>query len=314
MKTAPRGPIETLSTRRDPPGLPAGSPARGGPGQARSSVAVRLQKVLADRGVASRRHAEVLIAAGRVTVDGAVVTELGTKAAPDARIQVDGRPVSAAVAHRYIALNKPLGILSSARAERGRQSVTDLVRSRERLYPVGRLDVDSEGLILLTNDGEWAERLLHPRYGHEREYDVRVAGELVDAAVARMRRGIRMDEGTARAERIQVVAREARGGRLRVVLRTGWKRQVRRMCTAVGLRVRRLVRVRIGPLELGTLAAGRWRELTEREVRALERPSHERVPREERVRTSGAASREARRSWRAEAPAPGRSPTAIGQA
>jgi pseudouridine synthase len=230
---------------------------------------VRLQKVLADRGVASRRRAEALIAAGRVRVDGEVVRTLGTKVRADARLDVDGVDVAAAPGHRYVALHKPAGVLSSARGERGRASVTDLVGAAERLYPVGRLDVDSEGLILLTNDGEWAERVLHPRYGQEREYDVSVAGEITEAAVARLRRGVRLEEGVARAERVTVAARSARGGRLRVVLRTGWKRQVRRMCSAVGLRVLRLVRVRIGPLALGRLAAGRWRELEPREVRSL---------------------------------------------
>ncbi|MBI2773674.1 MAG: rRNA pseudouridine synthase [Chloroflexi bacterium] len=231
--------------------------------------AVRLQKVLADRGVASRRHAEEMIAAGRVKVDGAIVRELGTKVPPDARIHVDGALVAAAPAHRYVLLHKPAGIVSSARSERGRASVTDLVGADERLYPVGRLDADSEGLILLTNDGTWAERVLHPRYGHEREYDVRVSGPITDAAVARLERGVRLEEGVARAESVAVLAREADGGRLRMVLRTGWKRQIRRMCDAVGLSVIRLTRVRIGPLSLGRLAAGRWRDLTPSEVRAL---------------------------------------------
>jgi 23S rRNA pseudouridine2605 synthase len=230
---------------------------------------IRLQKVLADRGVASRRHAEELIAAGRVAVEGRIVRELGTKVDADARIEVDGRAVAASQRPRYVALHKPRGIVSSARAERGRASVTDLVGARERLYPVGRLDVDSEGLVLLTNDGEWADRVLHPRYGHDREYEVDVRGPVTDDAVSRLRRGVRLEEGLARAERAAVVARDRSGGRLRLVLRTGWKRQVRRMCLAVGLRVLRLVRVRIGPLALGRLAPGTWRELTPREVRAL---------------------------------------------
>jgi pseudouridine synthase len=232
-------------------------------------MTVRLQKVLADRGVASRRKAEELIAAGRVRVDGEVVRTLGTKVPTDARIEVDGGAVRPVTTKRYIALHKPVGILSSAREERGRASVTDLVGAKERLYPVGRLDADSEGLVLLTNDGEWAQRVIHPSHGHEREYDVTVAGEVTDPVVEHLRRGIRLEEGTARAERVTVTARDARGGRLRMVLRTGWKRQVRRMCAAVGLRVVRLVRVRIGPLALGRLPPGTWRELSPREVRAL---------------------------------------------
>lgn len=234
---------------------------------------VRLQKVLADRGVAARRPAEKLITEGRVRVDGQVIHELGTRVDPTAHIEVDGTPIPPAGARRYIAVNKPHGIVSSARGERGRTSVVDLVGARERLYPVGRLDVDSEGLVLLTNDGAWAERVLHPRYGHEREYDVRVAGEISESAVERLRRGVRLDEGVARVERAAIATRDREGGRLRVVLRTGWKRQVRRMCTAVGLRVLRLVRVRIGPLSLGRLRPGQWRELSAREVRALATPA-----------------------------------------
>ncbi|MDE3112234.1 MAG: rRNA pseudouridine synthase [Chloroflexota bacterium] len=237
---------------------------------------LRLNKLLADRGVASRRHADELITAGRVSVNGRVVRELGTRVDPGARIAVDGDAVALKERHRYVALNKPIGIVSSARAERGRRSVADLVAARERLYPVGRLDVDSEGLVLLTNDGEWAERVLHPRYGHEREYEARVSGALTEEVAARLRRGVRLEEGTARAERVSIVARDARGGRVRVVLRTGWKRQLRRMCAGVGLHVDGLVRLRIGSLRLGRLAPGRWRELTAREVAALAAPARER--------------------------------------
>jgi pseudouridine synthase len=239
----------------------------------RGTETVRLQKVLADRGVASRRHAEELISEGRVRVSGEIVRVLGTKVDPAARIEVDGVGVATAPARRYVALNKPAGIVSSARPERGRASVADLVGARERIYPVGRLDVDSEGLVLLTNDGEWAERVLHPRYGHEREYDVSVAGQITGAAVEKLRRGVPLEEGVARAERVTVAQRTAAGGRLRMVLRSGWKRQVRRMCGAVGLRVLRLVRVRIGPLALGQLAPGTWRELSAREIKALAVPA-----------------------------------------
>lgn len=225
---------------------------------------VRLQKVLAERGVAARRKAEELIVAGRVRVDGRVVRELGTRVEPTARIEVDGALIGAAPSHRYIALHKPAGVVSSARAERGRPSVVDLVRVSERLYPVGRLDVDSEGLIFLTNDGAWAEHVLHPRYGHEREYEVTVEGAVVERTLDRLRVGVRLDEGVAKAERVSWD-----GAKLTLVLRTGWKRQVRRMCEAVGLRVERLVRVRIGPIALGRMRPGGWRDLTPREVRAL---------------------------------------------
>jgi 23S rRNA pseudouridine2605 synthase len=230
---------------------------------------IRLQKALADRGVASRRAAEALIVAGRVRVAGRVVTELGTKVDPSARISVDGREVAAAPRRRYVVLNKPRGVLSTARDERGRPTVVELLGARERLYPVGRLDADSEGLLLLTNDGEWADRVLHPRYGHEREYEVRIEGDASPTAVAALRRGVRLDEGLARASAVRVVAAGAGGSRLRIVLRTGWKRQVRRMCAAAGLRVVELRRVRLGPLPLGRLRAGAWRELSPREIRAL---------------------------------------------
>ena len=229
----------------------------------------RLQKVLADRGVASRRSAEELIRTGRVSVEGRTVTVLGTKVDPASRIEVDGRAVRPPRRHRYLMLHKPAGVLSTARDERGRATVVDLVGARERLYPVGRLDADSEGLLLLTDDGEWAQRLLHPRYGHEREYEVTVAGSAGEDALAALCRGVRLEEGVARAVVASAAPGRGDGTVLRLVVRTGWKRQVRRMCAAVGLRVVRLRRVRLGPLRLGALQAGRWRELTRREVASL---------------------------------------------
>jgi 23S rRNA pseudouridine2605 synthase len=237
---------------------------------AKRPSAERLQKVMAERGVASRRAAEALITAGRVRVEGRVVRVLGTRVAPDARIEVDGE-AARPVGFRYLALNKPAGVVSTARDERGRPTVVALVRARERLYPVGRLDRDSEGLLLLTNDGEWAQRVIHPSGGHEREYEADVEGPLGEDALGRLARGVRLEEGLARLASVRVVARSQAGGRLRLVLRTGWKRQVRRMCAAVGLRVVRLRRVRIGPLRLGSLPAGAHRELTRREVEALGR-------------------------------------------
>ena len=230
---------------------------------------IRLQKVLADRGVASRRAAEELMREGRVRVAGEVIREMGTRVAPDARIEVDGRAVATAAPHRYVLLNKPRGIVSTARDERGRPTVVEMLGARERLYPVGRLDEDSEGLVLLTNDGAWAERVLHPRHGHEREYEVVVAGVANETALAALRRGIALEEGVARATRVALASRGGRGSVLRMVLRTGWKRQVRRMCAAVGLKVTRLRRIRMGPLLLGRLRPGAWRELTSAEIRAL---------------------------------------------
>ena len=243
-------------------------PGRAKPGPAVRAAAkaapARAQKLLSERGVASRRHAEELIAAGRITSGGRRI-KIGEKVAPDAPLEVDGARAETAVAHRYVLLNKPTGTVSTARDERGRPTVVSLVGARERLYPVGRLDSDSEGLLLLTNDGAWAERVLHPRFGHEREYEVEVQPEPTAEQLAALRRGVRLEEGIGKLYGLRLVA----PGRLRLVLRTGWKRQVRRMFAAVGLRVTRLRRVRMGPLVLGPLPLGRWRELTKREVVAL---------------------------------------------
>jgi 23S rRNA pseudouridine2605 synthase len=234
---------------------------------------IRLQKVIADRGVASRRAAEELITEGRVRVNGDLISTLGTRVAEDAHIEVDGRLIPAPSAHRYVVLYKPIGIVSTASDEHGRRTVVDHIGARERLYPVGRLDTDSEGLLLLTNDGTWAQRALHPSFGHEREYDVAVEGDLTDEALARLQRGIPLEEGIARAVRISVRSRSRGRSRLSMVLRTGWKRQVRRMCSAVGLKVSRLVRVRMGPLELGRLRPGEFRDLTKKEIEAMTKPS-----------------------------------------
>src|SRR5688572_21081706 len=240
---------------------------------------------MADRGVASRRGAEEMITEGRVRVNGDLITTLGTRVAEDAHIEVDGRLIAAPSAHRYVLLNKPVGIVSTANDEHGRRTVVDHIGARERLYPVGRLDTDSEGLLLLTNDGTWAQRVLHPRYGHEREYDVAVEGDLTDEALARLQRGIPLEEGIARAVRVTVRSRSRGRSRVSMVLRTGWKRQVRRMCLAVGLKVSRLVRVRMGPLELGRLRPGEFRDLTKKEIDALTAPTPEPKP-QARVETA----------------------------
>ncbi len=224
----------------------------------------KVHKILAERGVASRRHAEELIAAGRVTSRGRPV-RVGDRLGPDVPIEVDGSAAATAVARRYVMLNKPVGVVSTARDERGRATVVSMVGARERLYPVGRLDSDSEGLLLLTNDGAWAERVLHPRFGHEREYEVDVEPEPTSAQLSALGRGVQLEEGVGELFGLKVVG----SGRVRLVLRTGWKRQVRRMFAAVGLRVTRLRRVRMGPLALGSLPPGTWRELTQREVRDL---------------------------------------------
>ncbi|HEY6202693.1 MAG TPA: pseudouridine synthase [Candidatus Limnocylindria bacterium] len=270
---------------------------------------IRLQKVMAERGVASRRAAEEMITEGRVRVNGDLITTLGTRVAEDAHIEVDGRLIAAPAPHRYVLLNKPVGIVSTAQDEHGRRTVVDHIAARERLYPVGRLDTDSEGLLLLTNDGTWAERVLHPRYGHEREYDLWVEGDLTDEALARLQRGIPLEEGIARAVRVSVRSRSRGRSRLSLVLLTGWKRQVRRMCIAVGLKVARLVRVRMGPLELGKLRPGDFRDLTKREIDAMTAPTAQ--PKEE---TAQVVARRVLANGRGAAPVlPRREPRTVAQ-
>src|SRR5947208_6131172 len=298
----PRRPAASAQPgRRARPGSGGGRPRARSAEPERAGL-VRLQKVLADRGVASRRAAEELMREGRVVVDGEIVRELGTRVAPDARIQVDGQAVAPAPRHRYVLLNKPPGVVATAHDERGRRTVVDLLGARERLYPVGRLDADSEGLLVLTNDGVWAERVLHPRHGHEREYDAWVEGDLTEEALARLQRGIPLEEGLARAVRVAVRSRSRGRSRLSLVLLTGWKRQVRRMCLAVGLKVTRLVRVRMGPLELGKLRPGEFRDLTKKEIDAMTVPTAQPAPRAREDRTRLTAPRPGEEEARAVAP------------
>ena len=230
-------------------------------------VGERLQKALAAAGVASRRHAEELIAAGRVTVNGQVTTRLGTRVGPSDQLAVDGKPVDRRPHFTYIMLNKPEGVVSTAQDERRRRTVVDLVRAPERVYPVGRLDLDSEGLILLTNDGELTFRLLHPRHELPREYYVWVVPNPTDEQLAQLRQGVAIEDWRTSPARI---ARRP-GGALSFVIHEGHKRQIRLMCQAVGLQVVKLVRVRFGPLDLGPLKPGEWRPLRPEEVEALQR-------------------------------------------
>jgi 23S rRNA pseudouridine2605 synthase len=231
----------------------------------------RLQKVLARAGVASRRKAEELIQQGRVTVNGLVVTRLGTKVTPTRdEIRVDGARIQLAPRCVYIMLNKPRGVLSTMRDERGRRSLGDLVPVPMRLYPVGRLDATSEGLILLTDDGELANLLTHPRYEHDKEYLVLVNGLPSDKTVEAWRRGVLLDGQPTAPARVEIVKREGDSTLLRIVMVEGRKRQIRRVASLLGHPVRELTRVRLGPLQLGTLESGQWRYLTSREVHELE--------------------------------------------
>jgi 23S rRNA pseudouridine2605 synthase len=230
---------------------------------------IRLQKALAAAGVGSRRHCEELIAAGRVAVNGVVVRELGTKVVPTDQLKVDGAVVGDAERHVYYAVHKPVGYVSTADDPEGRPTVLDLVSTTARVYPVGRLDYDSEGLLILTNDGELTQLLLHPSHEVEREYEVHVVGEPTPAQLRQLREGVVFDgQRTAPAE-VRVVQTRPGEAWLLVAIHEGRKRQIRRMCDAVGLRVDRLVRVRVGPLMLGDLPEGRYRALRSDEVRQL---------------------------------------------
>jgi 23S rRNA pseudouridine2605 synthase len=232
----------------------------------------RLQKVLARAGVASRRKAEELIQQGRVTVNGRVVTRLGTKVDPARdEIRVDGQRVQPAASRVYIMLNKPRGVLSTMEDDRGRRSLGDLVPVPVRLYPVGRLDVTSEGLILLTDDGELANLLTHPRYEHSKEYLVLINGLPSDKALEAWRRGVVLDGEPTAPARVEVLKRQAGSAVLRIVMHEGRKRQIRRIASLLGHPVQELTRVRLGPLQLGPLEPGQWRYLTSREINELEK-------------------------------------------
>jgi 23S rRNA pseudouridine2605 synthase len=225
---------------------------------------VRLAKYLAHAGVASRRAAEELIAQGRVRVDGEVVTDPARDVGDGVAVEVNGRPVAPEPLEVW-AVNKPTGVVSTAREPGRRRPVTDLVDSERRLYPVGRLDADSTGLILLTNDGELANRLTHPRYGVPKTYRVTLARPPSERDLERLRQGLRLEDGpTAPAEV------ERRGEReIEVTIREGRKRQVRRMAEAIGNQAEALARVRIGSLELGGLRRGEARRLDRGEVDSL---------------------------------------------
>jgi 23S rRNA pseudouridine2605 synthase len=231
----------------------------------------RLQKFLARCGVASRRAAERLIVEGHVRVNGAVADQLGARVAPEHdRVEVDGRLVEPPSAKVYIALNKPIGVVATARDPWGRPTVLDLVPKVGRIFPVGRLDADSEGLILLTNHGDLAPRVTHPRYGGEMESGAVGRGRPTETALEELRSGVELAEGRTAPAEVDLL--EPLGPDrvwLRVTLREGKKRQVRRMLAAVNLPVERLIRVRIGPLELGELPPGRCRPLARSEVAAL---------------------------------------------
>jgi len=231
------------------------------------SEPVRLQKLLARAGIASRRVVEEMIEDGRVRVNGEVAS-LGQRADPEVdRIEVDGALVGVHPDTVWYLLNKPAGVVSTASDPQGRPTVVQLVPVEPRVFPVGRLDADTEGLLLLTNDGEVTNRLTHPRHGVDKEYLAHVEGTPSRGALRALREGVELDDGVTAPAKASMVS----PGVVRLVIHEGRNRQVRRMCEAVGHPVRRLVRVRIGPLTDSRLKPGEWRELRQDEVRALER-------------------------------------------
>ena len=227
---------------------------------------MRLAKYLAHAGVASRRAAEGMIAAGRVRVDGELVRDPARDVGEGNRVQVDGRLLAGPEARVVYAVHKPVGVLSTAHDTHGRPTVVELVGETRRLYPVGRLDADSSGLILLTNDGELANHLTHPRYGVPKTYRARVGGGAVgERALQALRSGVRLEDGSTAPAQV----RRLRGDLLEFTIREGRNRQVRRMCEAVGHPVAALERVRLGPVRLGDLKAGASRRLSDAEVAKL---------------------------------------------
>jgi len=263
-----------MSARRSPnpkPPNPKHHPAgASNPKNAAGNSPERLQKVLAAAGLGSRRQCEELITSSRVEVDRRVVTELGTRVDPaKQQIRVDGVAL-AAVKLVYYAVNKPTGVLSTNRDPSGRPRVIDLVPAKNiRLFTIGRLDLHSEGLILATNDGELANRLTHPRYGVSKTYRVVVAGSPTREVLDKLRGGVHLAEGLARAEWIHVKSRRKESTVLEMVLREGKNREIRRILARLGHKVLRLTRIAVGPVRLGLLPPGETRRLTQGEVKAL---------------------------------------------
>ncbi|MFT4123915.1 MAG: pseudouridine synthase [Microbacteriaceae bacterium] len=249
---------------------PGTGPVEAGPADA-GPAGERLQKVMAAAGVASRRASEILIAAGRVSVNGVVVDEPGRRVLPADRIAVDGIAVQTDASKRYVMLNKPVGVVSSLRDERGRPDLGGFVAGYgERLFNVGRLDAETSGLLLLTNDGELAHVLAHPSFGVTKTYVAKVRGTVAPQTVQRLRRGIELDDGPIAADRARLLGEPSRGATMvELSLHSGRNRIVRRMLDAVGHPVIELVRRQFGPLSLGSLASGASRELSREERGAL---------------------------------------------
>jgi 23S rRNA pseudouridine2605 synthase len=255
----------------------------------------RLQKLISQAGITSRRASEELILNGRVSVNGNIVTELGTKADPAIdTVAIDGKPLVFAAQRLYILLYKPVGYMTTMDDPEGRALVTDLLKEvGERVYPVGRLDYNTEGLLLLTNDGDWANHLMHPRHEVEKEYHVRVRGKLHRSQLDQLAGGVEIDgRSTARAT-VRVIKEGEQNDWFSICIHEGRNRQVRRMCEAVSLSVVRLRRVRYGTLTMGSLKPGEFRFLTDTEVRELRNPHENKknTPASHRSKSSGASQR-----------------------
>lgn len=238
---------------------------------------IRLQKLIAGSGLASRRKAELLIAAGRVTVNGTVVTELGTKVDPDRdHVKVDGKHLRATQPYVYLMLNKPKHVMSTLDDPGGRTTVKQCLHGVSvRVFPVGRLDFDSEGLMLLTNNGELAQALLHPRYHVPKTYLIKVKGVLTDDEIRALQRGVKLEDGMTGPAAVKKIRKAEQNSWLEITIHEGRKHQVKRMLEAVGHPVIKLVRVRMGPLSLGDLAPGQFRFLADHEANALRKVAEE---------------------------------------
>jgi len=240
---------------------------------------IRLQKLIASTGLSSRRKAEMLIASGRVSVNGKVVTELGTKVDPALdHVKVDGKHLTSAQPFVYLMLNKPKNVMSTLDDPGGRDTVKDFLHGVSvRVFPVGRLDFDSEGLMLLTNNGELAQALLHPRYHVPKTYLIKVKGVLTDAEISQLQRGVKLEDGMTSPAVVKKIKRAEANSWLEITIREGRKHQVKRMLEFVGHMVIKLMRVRMGPLALGKLEPGEFRFLTDREANALRELVEQRV-------------------------------------
>ena len=225
----------------------------------------RLQKIIAQSGICSRREAENLILNGKVSVDGKIITQLGSKASLNQKIRVEGKLLSLNITKIYIMLNKPRGYVSTVKDERGRKTILDLIDTSERVYPVGRLDLNSEGLILLTNDGDLTNLLIHPRSEVKKTYRVKISGSITEEKLDKLRAGVELDDGLTAPAEIYLLDKDL----VEVTIHEGRNRQVRRMFAAIGYDVKRLRRIKFANLTLDGLKVGNFRYLTPEEVKSL---------------------------------------------